>query len=71
MESFSFQLGRMKDLNIGDEYISLDAVLDENVKQILADRTASYDTLVIAVGSTSSGFGIQGVRKQKAALGRP
>jgi NADH dehydrogenase len=60
---FSFQLGRMKDLNRSEKYLSLETVLDEDGKQVLAERTVSYDTLVIAVGSTSNDFGIQGAKE--------
>ena len=60
---FSFQLGRMKALNRSEKYISLEAVLDEDGKQVLAERAVSYDTLVIAVGSTSNDFGIEGAKQ--------
>jgi NADH dehydrogenase len=60
---FSFQLGRMNNLNRSEKHISLEAVLDEDGKQVLAERTISYDTLVIAVGSTSNDFGIQGAKE--------
>lgn len=60
---FSFQLGRVKDLNRSEKYLSREAVLDEDGKQVLAERTVSYDTLVIAVGSTSNDFGIQGAKE--------
>ena len=53
----------MKDLNRSEKYISLEAVLDEDGQQVLAERTVSYDTLVIAVGSTSNDFGIQGAKE--------
>lgn len=57
---FVFQLGRMCDLNRAEKTISLAATLDENGHALMPARTLRYDSLVIAVGSTTNDFGTEG-----------
>lgn len=57
---FEFQLGRMCGLNRNERRISLAATLDEDGLQLMPARELSYDSLVIAVGSTTNDFGTQG-----------
>lgn len=57
---FEFQLGRMNGLDRELKKISLSATLDENGQELVPARELSYDTLVIAVGSTTNDFGTQG-----------
>ncbi|MGB4074200.1 NAD(P)/FAD-dependent oxidoreductase [Pseudomonas sp.] len=57
---FEFQLGRMCGLNRGERRISLAATLDDAGQQLMPARELSYDSLVIAVGSTTNDFGTQG-----------
>ncbi len=57
---FEFQLGRMSGLDRDSKKISLSATLDENGQELVPARELSYDTLVIAVGSTTNDFGTQG-----------
>lgn len=57
---FEFQLGRMCDLNRAEKRINLAATLDENGQVLMPARTLSYDSLVIAVGSTTNDFGTEG-----------
>lgn len=57
---FEFQLGRMCGLNRNERRISLAATLDEDGQQLMPARELSYDSLVIAVGSTTNDFGTQG-----------
>ncbi len=57
---FEFQLGRMAGLNRADKQIQLAATLDEEGDELMPERTLSYDSLVIAVGSTTNDFGTPG-----------
>jgi NADH dehydrogenase len=57
---FKFHLGRMSDLNRKSHTIVLAAILDENNEEVLPERTLSYDSLVLAVGSQTNDFGTKG-----------
>lgn len=57
---FEFQLGRMCGLNRAEKRISLAATLDDDGLQLMPARELGYDSLVIAVGSTTNDFGTQG-----------
>jgi NADH dehydrogenase len=57
---FEFQLGRMCNLNRLEKRISLAATLDEHDQVLMPARELSYDSLVIAVGSTTNDFGTAG-----------
>jgi NADH dehydrogenase len=61
--NFSSQLGRMKALERVEKRILLEAILDEDGATVLPERSLDYDTLIIAVGSTSNDFGIPGARE--------
>ncbi len=57
---FEFQLGRMRGLERERKCIHLAATLDEQGLELVPARTLAYDTLVIAVGSTTNDFSTQG-----------
>ncbi|UUY10421.1 NAD(P)/FAD-dependent oxidoreductase [Pseudomonas sp. J452] len=57
---FQFQLGRMSGLDRARQCISLAATLDETGEELLPARELNYDSLVIAVGSTTNDFGTPG-----------
>ncbi|WP_137887296.1 NAD(P)/FAD-dependent oxidoreductase [Pseudomonas sp. 2FE] len=57
---FEFQLGRMAGLNRANKQIHLAAALDEQGEELMPERALSYDSLVIAVGSTTNDFGTPG-----------
>lgn len=57
---FEFQLGRMCGLDRQRKTIQLQATLDEEGRELVAPREITYDTLVIAVGSTTNDFGTPG-----------
>ncbi len=65
---FRFRLGRMDGLNRAKKQVSLAPYLDESGEEIISRRTFSYDTLVIAVGSTTNDFGVKGAEKYSIAL---
>ncbi|WP_417780754.1 NAD(P)/FAD-dependent oxidoreductase [Stutzerimonas xanthomarina] len=57
---FEFQMGRMSGLDRERNCVHLAASLDEHGIELVPARTLSYDTLVIAVGSTTNDFGTKG-----------
>ncbi|MED5606757.1 NAD(P)/FAD-dependent oxidoreductase [Pseudomonas sp. JH-2] len=57
---FQFQLGRMSGLDRATKRIQLAATLDEDGSELLPARTLGYDTLVLAIGSTTNDFGTAG-----------
>jgi NADH dehydrogenase len=65
---FSFELGRMDGLDRDKKSISLQAVTDEAGLELLPARALGYDTLIIAVGSTSNDFGIPGAGEHTVFL---
>jgi NADH dehydrogenase len=57
---FEFQLGRMAGLDRAEQRITLSATLDERGEVLVPERQLGYDSLVIAVGSTTNDFGTAG-----------
>ncbi|GAB7528844.1 NAD(P)/FAD-dependent oxidoreductase [Pseudomonas sp. 3A(2025)] len=57
---FQFQLGRMTGLDRANRKIHLAATQDENGNELVPARSLDYDSLVIAVGSTTNDFGTLG-----------
>jgi NADH dehydrogenase len=57
---FDFRIGRMNGLQRDERKVVLQAMLDENNREILPERTVSYDTLVLAIGSVTNDFGTPG-----------
>ena len=57
---FEFQMGRMAGLDRASKCIRLEATRDEFGVELVPSRALNYDTLVIAVGSTTNDFGTSG-----------
>ncbi|VXC25605.1 respiratory NADH dehydrogenase 2/cupric reductase [Pseudomonas sp. 8Z] len=57
---FEFQLGRMAGLDRSGKTITLEPTLDEDGQVLMPERQIAYDSLVLAVGSTTNDFGTQG-----------
>ena len=57
---FSFQMGRMCGLDRAAKQIHLEATLDNSGMELVPARALGYDTLVMAVGSTTNDFGTLG-----------
>lgn len=57
---FDFRIGRMNGLLRDERKVVLQAMLDENNREVLPERTVSYDTLVLAIGSVTNDFGTPG-----------
>lgn len=65
---FRFRLGSMDGLDRSKKEVTIAPYFDEDGVQVIERRTFSYDTLIIAVGSTTNDFGIQGAREHSIAL---
>lgn len=65
---FNFRLGSMDALDREKQEISIAPHFDEDGNEVIPRRTFKYDTLIIAVGSTTNDFGIKGAREYSIAL---
>lgn len=65
---FNFRLGSMDSLDRAKREISIAPNYDEDGVEVIPRRTFSYDTLIIAVGSTTNDFGVKGAREHSIAL---
>ena len=59
---FEFQQGELASLDRAAKRITLAPVNDGEGEVLLPERTLEYDTLVIAIGSTTHFFGVQGAQ---------
>lgn len=59
---FEFQLGRLDGIDRENKTLHLAPLTSENGEMIADARSVAYDTLVLAIGSTSNDFGTQGAR---------
>lgn len=60
---YEFQVGRLADIYRDKKSIQLSAILDESGHEIIKSREIPYDTLILAIGSTSNDFGTPGARE--------
>ncbi|MEC7815601.1 MAG: NAD(P)/FAD-dependent oxidoreductase [Pseudomonadota bacterium] len=60
---YEFQLGRMSGLDRARKEIVIAAFHDDEGHEVVPERRLSYDTLVIAVGSTANDFGTPGAQQ--------
>ncbi len=65
---FRFRLGRMDGLSRASKEVTIAPHFDEDGAEVIPRRTFKYDTLVIAVGSTTNDFGIKGALEHSIAL---
>ena len=65
---FRFRLGRMDGLNRTTKEVTIAPYFDEEGVEVIARRTFKYDSLVIAIGSTTNDFGIKGALEYSIAL---
>jgi NADH:ubiquinone reductase (H+-translocating) len=66
--NFKFRLGWMDGLNRAKREITITPYIDEDGKEVIPRRSFTYDTLIMAVGSTTNDFGIKGAREYSIAL---
>ena len=65
---FNFRLGRMDGLDRAKKEVTIAPYFDEDGVEVIPRRTFQYDSLVIAIGSTTNDFGIKGAREYSIAL---
>jgi NADH dehydrogenase len=65
---FRFRFGEMVGLDRDRREVLLTPTYDEEGREITPRRSIQYDTLVIAVGSTTNDFGTPGVKEHAVAL---
>jgi NADH:ubiquinone reductase (H+-translocating) len=68
---FRFRFGEMIGLDRKNKQVHLAATFDEEGRPITPERSFTYDTLVIAIGSVTNDFGTPGVRQHAIALETP
>jgi NADH:ubiquinone reductase (H+-translocating) len=65
---FRFRLGNMDGLDRAKKEVYVAPYYDEDGVEIIPRRVFQYDTLIVAVGSTTNDFGIKGARDHSIAL---
>ncbi len=60
---FQFQLGSVMDINREAKTITIAELRDEKGDLLVPERKLAYDTLVMALGSTSNDFNTPGVKE--------
>ena len=65
---FKFRLGNMDGLDRAKKEVYVAAFHDEDGAEIIPRRVFNYDTLIIAIGSTTNDFGITGASEYSIAL---
>ena len=65
---FKFRLGNMDGLDRAKKEVYVAAFHDEDGAEVIPRRVFKYDTLIIAVGSTTNDFGITGASEHSIAL---
>ncbi|MDP1657965.1 MAG: NAD(P)/FAD-dependent oxidoreductase [Methylotenera sp.] len=65
---FKFRLGSMDNLDRAKREITISPYYDEDGVEVIPRRTLQYDTLIIAVGSTTNDFGVKGAGEYSIAL---
>jgi len=68
---FQFQLGSVVDINRENKTITLAELRDDKGELLVPERKLAYDTLVMALGSTSNDFNTPGVKEHCIFLDNP
>ena len=68
---FQFRLGKMVGLDRAAQEIELAPTMDEAGREVLSAYRIAYDTLIIAVGSTTNDFGTPGAAEHAISLDNP
>lgn len=68
---FKFRWGELNGLDRANKRVRLAATHDDEGREVTPDRWIEYDTLVLAIGSTSHDFGTPGVQKNAIMLDTP
>lgn len=65
---FRFRLGSMDGIDRANKEITTAPHFDEDGFEVIPRRTFKYDTLIIAIGSTTNDFGVKGAMEHSIAL---
>src|SRR3954447_22845720 len=68
---FQFRLGRMDGLDRAKKEVHLAPTFDDTGREVLPAHSIAYDTLVVALGSTTNDFGTPGAADYAIALDTP
>ena len=68
---FGYRIGEMNGLDRARQEVHVAPVRDEDGTEVTSQRSFSYDTLVIAVGSNTNDFGTPGVKDHALRLDTP
>ncbi|MGQ0522270.1 MAG: NAD(P)/FAD-dependent oxidoreductase [Betaproteobacteria bacterium] len=68
---FRFQLGSMEDIDRERRRVLVAPTFDEEGRELIPRREIPYDTLIIAVGSTTNDFGTPGAAEHAISLDTP
>ncbi|MBF7993015.1 NAD(P)/FAD-dependent oxidoreductase [Rahnella laticis] len=68
---FTFQIGSLTDIDRENQTLKLAEIRDESGEVLVPVRDIAYDTLVMALGSTSNDFGTPGVKDNCIFLDNP
>jgi NADH:ubiquinone reductase (H+-translocating) len=68
---FQFRLGRMQGLDRARKQIRLAPIHDDRGREVIAASSIPYDTLVLALGSTTNDFGTAGAGEHAISLDTP
>ncbi len=68
---FQFQLGSVVDIDREAKTITIAELRDEKGELLVPERKIAYDTLVMALGSTSNDFNTPGVKENCIFLDNP
>ncbi len=66
--NFKFRLGRMSGLDRKNKEVLLEPYHDEDGFEVIPARSIPYDSLVIAIGSTTNDFSVKGAIEHSIAL---
>lgn len=68
---FAFKVGTLSAVDREQKQIHLQPLVDEDGVEILPERNITYDVLVLAIGSESNDFGVEGIRRYCSFLDSP
>ncbi len=68
---FQFRLGRMLGLDRAHRQIQLAPIHDDRGREVIPASSIRYDTLVLALGSTTNDFGTPGAAEHAISLDTP
>jgi len=65
---FAFEQGALQALDRASRHITISATLDADGREVLPARVVAFDTLVLAMGSVTNYFGVQGAAEHALPL---